>query len=45
MAAERGQLGMCALLDDAAIVEDDEAIHGGDRQEAVGDRDDHAVLH
>ncbi len=43
--AEAQELGVCSLLDDAAVDEHDEAVHAGDRREAVRDGDHSLAMH
>src|SRR5687767_9906348 len=44
-AAPLQELVMGALLDNAALVHDDEAVHGGDGGQAMGDGDDGLAFH
>ena len=45
VAVEAKQLVVRSLLDDAALLENDEPIHAGDRREPVRDRDHGLALH
>src|SRR5262245_10229348 len=45
MAAEPEQVSMCALLDDASVVEHDQAVHAGDGRKPMRDCDHGLARH